>query len=128
MVRQRAVNSPMCRFESYSLSPYLRLSSTMTLYRSITIFFYLLKGIMYKINDHVILNNAGMDVTGKVIGTFVTFRHRDLMTGYVVELDSKYQGSILTAAGETHAFVSRVVVHPDGMKLADQVRNEDDCG
>jgi hypothetical protein len=83
---------------------------------------------MFKVNDHVVLNNAGIDVTGRVIGTYTTFRYRQILNGYVVELDPKYQGSIITSHGDTHAFVSQVVVHPDSLKLADGSSNCEDDG
>lgn len=81
---------------------------------------------MFKINDHVLLSNAGMPVTGKIVGTFTTMKFRDIRTGYVVELDPKYQGSIMTVAGDTHAFVSQVICHEDNISLADSPNIEDD--
>lgn len=83
---------------------------------------------MYKVNDHVILANAGMEVTGKVVGTYTTIRHKNILNGYVVELDPKYRGSIVTVAGDSHAFVSQVVVDASSMRLADPYHHDDDGG
>ena len=83
---------------------------------------------MFKVNDHVVLSNAGMDVTGRVVGTYTTFRYRQILNGFVVELDPKYQGSIITSHGDTHAFVSQVVVHGDNLKLAGMSSSYEDDG
>jgi hypothetical protein len=83
---------------------------------------------MFKINDHVILDNAGTTVTGRVVGTYTTFRARQIFNGYVVELDPKYQGSIMTMSGDTHAFVTQVVVDASNLKLDDGSSNCEDDG
>jgi hypothetical protein len=83
---------------------------------------------MFKINDHVMLDNAGTTVTGRVIGTYTTFRARQIFNGYVVELDPKYQGSITTISGDTHAFVSQLVVDASNLKLADRSSSFEDDG
>jgi hypothetical protein len=83
---------------------------------------------MFKINDHVILDNVGTAVTGRVIGTYTTFRARQIFNGYVVELDPKYQGSITTVSGDIHAFVSQVVVDSSNLKLSEKSSNYEDDG
>lgn len=81
---------------------------------------------MFKIKDHVVITDCGVPVTGTIVGTYTTLKFRDLVTGYVVELDAKYQGSIMTTAGDSYAFISQVVCHADNISLVDKPYHEDD--